>query len=65
MYSKQQKETALKLFKENQSVSEDIGYSRASIYKWWKQYLKKGTLKNKEKAVVWYNELRIKNHWDI
>lgn len=25
-------------------VSEDIGYSRASIYQWRKQYLKKGTL---------------------
>ena len=44
MYSKQQKETALKLFKENQSVSEDIGYSRASIYQWRKRYLKEGML---------------------
>ena len=26
-------------------VSKDIGYSRASIYQWRKQYLKKGTLK--------------------
>lgn len=26
------------------SVSEDIGYSRASIYQWRKRYIKKGTL---------------------
>lgn len=38
MYSKQQKETALKLFKENQSVSETVrilGYpTRKNLYNW-------------------------------
>lgn len=38
MYSKQQKETALKLFKETQSVSETVrilGYpTRKNLYKW-------------------------------
>lgn len=38
MYSKQQKETALKLFKETQSVSETVrilGYpTRKNLYNW-------------------------------
>jgi len=36
-------------------VSEDIGYSRASIYQWRKRYLKKGTLglMNNKKYSIW------------
>ncbi len=49
MYSKQQKETALKLFKETQSVSETVrilGYpTRKNLYNW--IYEKKSSIEKK------------------
>jgi len=42
-------------------VSEDIGYSRVSIYQWRKRYLKEGTLglMNNKKYFVWRINRRI------